>query len=83
MLLVVPVRDLDPRDGSVFAHVGDVVGVLVPDSARGDPAVFLVADYLQRGRAPVVGDDDDFSRTIVVDIDDHGVLDGGVGCSDR
>ena len=38
------------RDRAVFAHVRDVIRVLVPDPARLDPAVHLVADHLHGRR---------------------------------
>ena len=40
---------------AVLVHVGHVIGVLVPDAARLDPAILLVADTCTVGRAFRVG----------------------------
>jgi hypothetical protein len=75
---------LDLRDRRVLSNVRYVIGVLIPNPPRLNPAVFGVPKHLEGGKPErvvrsvvqdVAGDQQDFGRPIVVHVGDDRVLD--------
>ena len=65
--------------GGACTDIGDIVGVLVPDITGIDPIVHCIAKDAESGHGAVVGTEDDLGAVIIIDIDDHGVFEGGGG----